>query len=82
MNNSGLINNLILLSLSSIGQVYAHHGSAPHFDSNDIISFNGTVTQVRFVNPHAVVHFEVSEVDGSIVEWRCELSGASHCRLY
>ena len=82
MNNSGLINNLILLSLSSIGQVYAHHGSAPHFDSNDIISFNGTVTQVRFVNPHAVVHFEVSEVDGSIVEWRCELSGASQLQRF
>ena len=72
----------LLFSLGSIGQGYAHHGSAPHFNSNDIVSLDGTVTQVRFVNPHAVVHFEVDESDGSIAEWRCELSGASQLQRF
>tara|TARA_B100000530_G_scaffold336848_1_gene293014 strand:- start:5510 stop:6550 length:1041 start_codon:yes stop_codon:yes gene_type:complete len=72
----------LLFSLGSIGQVYAHHGSAPHFDSNDIVSFEGVVTQVYFVNPHAIVHFEVSDSDGAIAEWRCELSGSSQLQRF
>ena len=72
----------LLFSLGLIGQAYAHHGSAPHFDSNDIVSFEGVVTQVYFVNPHAIVHFEVSDSNGSIAEWRCELSGASQLQRF
>jgi len=71
-----------LLGLGSFGQVYAHHGSAPHFDSDDIVSLEGTVTQMHFVNPHTFVHFEVAETDGSTAEWRCELSGASQLRRF
>lgn len=72
----------IPLALGSFAQVYAHHGSAPHFDPDDVVSLDGTVIQLRFVNPHTFVHFEVSEADGSTTEWRCELSGASQLRRF
>ncbi|MGI9258045.1 MAG: DUF6152 family protein [Gammaproteobacteria bacterium] len=68
--------------LGSFGQARAHHGSAPHFDSEDIVSLSGTVSRMNFVNPHAFVHLEVEETDGSTVEWRCELSGASQLRRF
>jgi hypothetical protein len=71
-----------LLSLGSFGQVRAHHGSAPHFNSEDVVYLDGTVTQLHFVNPHSFVHFEVGEADGSTAEWRCELSGASQLRRF
>jgi hypothetical protein len=66
-----------LLSFGPSLQAHAHHGSAPHFDPDDIVSFDGTVTEMHFVNPHAVVHFDVDEADGSTTQWRCELSGAA-----
>ena len=72
----------LALGAGSVGQVSAHHGSAPHFDSEDVVSLAGTVTRVRFVNPHAFVHLEVEAADGSTLEWRCELSGASQLRRF
>ncbi len=71
-----------LLSVASLGEVSAHHGSAPHFDTDDIVSLAGTVTQLQFVNPHSFVHVEIEDAEGSTVTWRCELSGASQLRRF
>jgi hypothetical protein len=68
--------------LGSFGKIHAHHGSAPHFDSDDVVNLDGTVTQLNFVNPRSFVHLEVGEADGSTAEWRCELSGASQLRRF
>lgn len=35
------------------------------------------MTELRFVNPHAYVYFDVTGDDGSTQEWRCELSAAT-----
>ena len=71
---------VVLLTLGLIGPLHAHHGSAPHFDRNDVVSLTGAVIEVQFVNPHTWVHVENVEVDGSVTEWRCETSGASQLR--
>lgn len=60
--------------------LYAHHGSGPNFDPNNMVTLNGTVSELRFVNPHAFVYFEAIDSDGVSVPWRCELSGASLLR--
>ncbi len=70
----------MLLTLGSLGQAHAHHGSAPHYDRNDVVNIAGTVTELHFVNPHTWVHVEHVEADGSLTEWRCEISGASQLR--
>ena len=58
-------------------QTHAHHGSAPHFDPDDPVTLTGTVSELRFVNPHSFLHFDVVDADGETVEWRCEMGGAT-----
>ena len=71
---------LLVVTLSvlvSAPQASAHHGSAPHFDPDDLVTLDGAVKELRFVNPHSWLHFEVESPDGGPVEWRCELAGAT-----
>lgn len=60
--------------------LHAHHGSTPHFDRDNTVELRGTVTDLKFVNPHAFVHFSVENDDGTTAVWRCELSGATTLR--
>ncbi len=58
----------------------AHHSSDPHFDLDNPITVEGVVTELSFVNPHAYVYFDVTADDGTIQDWRCELSAATTLR--
>ena len=67
-----------LLSFLFAGTVFAHHG--PGQFMGELVEVTGVVTQVRFVNPHGYIHFDVTGEDGRTVEWRCELQAASLLR--
>jgi hypothetical protein len=51
----------------------AHHGLAA-FDQTKKVTVTGTVTAFRFVNPHAVVEFEVKDDAGQVQGWQAELT--------
>ena len=70
---------LALAAFAGLGTVNAHHGIA-NFDVNREIELSGTVTKLQLVNPHSWLHLEVTSADGGVVEWRCELRGASVLR--
>lgn len=55
----------------------AHHSAAPHFDLEKTITLTATLTQFKFVNPHAYVYFSVVGPDGKTTPWRCELPAAT-----
>ncbi len=55
----------------------AHHGSTGQFDESKSIEVAGVVKKIRFVNPHSYVYFDVTEDDGSVSEWRCEMRAAT-----
>ena len=69
-----------ILLLFAATPLPAHHGSAPHFDPDVQVDVEGVVTELRFVNPHAFVHFDVIDANGESVPWRCELAGATLLR--
>jgi hypothetical protein len=71
---------LTTVALAPAAQLFAHHGAAAHFDPDDLVSLDGAVTEMRFVNPHAFVHFDVTSASGQTTEWRCELTGATLLR--
>ena len=56
---------------------HAHHGTAGQFDQSIDMQVSGVVKKIRFVNPHSYVYFDVTNDDGSVDEWRCEMRAAT-----
>ena len=56
--------------------VFAHHGHVNQFDSSKIVEVSGVVTNLRFVNPHSYVEFDVTNAEGEVEAWRCEMRAA------
>ena len=45
----------------------AHHGGAA-FDQGQNVTFNGTVTEMTFANPHILIYWETQK-DGATEKW-------------
>ena len=67
----------LLLALVAAGTVQAHHGSNSQFDQTKSMEISGVVTKLRFVNPHSYVYFDVTNDDGTVDNWRCEMRAAT-----
>lgn len=50
----------------------AHHSFAAEFDANAPVLLKGKVSKVEWINPHAWIHLDVVQEDGSIVAWMVE----------
>src|SRR5437899_12664918 len=60
--------------------VLAHH-AATQYETDKLITLQGTVTEFRFVSPHPHLYFEVKDAAGNVAVWVAE-SGAPPSRLY
>jgi hypothetical protein len=63
----------LVLVLAAGVMTLAHHGLAA-FDQTTKVTLKGTVTAFRFVNPHAVVEFDVKDGRGQVQGWQAELT--------
>ncbi len=70
---------LAVLAVAIGGNATAHHGFGT-FAMNEDIELSGVVTGLDFVNPHSWLNFEVTQDDGSVVEFRCEMRSATTLR--
>lgn len=50
----------------------AHHAFAAEFDAAKPVTVQGTVSKVRFVNPHSWIYLDVKARDGTTVNWGFE----------
>jgi Family of unknown function (DUF6152) len=50
----------------------AHHAFAAEFDAKKPIKLEGTVTKVEWINPHAWIHIDVKQADGTVEKWMIE----------
>ncbi|HVG71481.1 MAG TPA: DUF6152 family protein [Vicinamibacterales bacterium] len=57
----------------------AHHGII-NFDLNREVDIAGVVTRLAFVNPHAWLYIDVTNENGRVTAWKCELRGATVLR--
>jgi hypothetical protein len=68
---------VVILSVISVlivsGPLFAHHGTAA-YDTQNIVTVKGTMTDFRFINPHVQLFFDVKNDKGEVEKWQAELT--------
>ena len=59
--------------LSTAVAAWAHHSFVGQFDPAKLVKMSGTVTELRWTNPHAFFYMDVEDSDGSVTNWALEL---------
>jgi len=59
--------------LAVCSTAFAHHGTAA-YDTKNIVTVKGTITDFRFVNPHVQLLFAVKNDKGEVENWQAELT--------
>jgi hypothetical protein len=52
--------------------VSAHHSFSAEFDANKLVTLDGEVAMMEWVNPHSWLHIDVKKPDGSVERWKIE----------
>jgi len=60
------------------GKAFAHHSFAAQFDRERPVKLMGTVTEMKWSNPHAWIYIDVEEADGKVVTWALETRAANN----
>jgi len=55
----------------------AHHSFSAEFDIEKPIKLVGTITEMRWSNPHAWIYIDVKDDAGMVVNWALEMQGAN-----
>src|SRR5258706_7475231 len=66
----------IILAVSA-QPLSAHHAFSSEFDAKKPVKFEGTVTKMMWINPHAWIYVDVKKADGTTEEWMVE-AGKTH----
>ncbi len=53
-------------------QAYAHHAFAAEFDGKAPVLLRGKVTKIEWINPHAWVHLDNVNANGTTTPWMVE----------
>ena len=75
MSNQFPLSIAIVALLASGLPVLAHHAFSNEFDESRPITLEGVVTRIDWENPHVHYYVDVTQVDGTVVNWACETGG-------
>ena len=65
------------LWMAAVGSLQAHHSLAGVYDMKVDKEMSGTVTTVKFTNPHGSLAIAVKNADGTTTEWVMTLGSAT-----
>ncbi|MBZ5660940.1 MAG: hypothetical protein LAO08_11085 [Acidobacteriia bacterium] len=63
----GLLVAFLLFSVAA----FAHHGGS-EYDTKNLVTLKGTVTEFHWANPHCQVFVDVKDNSGKVVNWAIE----------
>ena len=58
----------------------AHHALAAQYDLDAPVDITGTLVKVQFINPHSMLHLEVTNADGTKTPWVFQTTNAGTLR--
>ena len=50
----------------------AHHAFSAEFDATKPVRLRGKITKMEWINPHAWMHIDVPQEDGTVEKWMVE----------
>ena len=53
----------------------AHHAFSAEFDGDSPVELQGKVSRLQWINPHAWIHLQVNNDDGTTSDWALEGGG-------
>ena len=59
-------------ALFGAAAAWAHHAFAAEFDANRPVNLRGKVTRIEWINPHAWIHIDNLNADGTMTPWMVE----------
>ena len=66
--------SVILAVLALCVPMFAHHGTNISYDRSKATTLKGKVTEFRFANPHPQLYIDVTDKDGKVTNWGCEIA--------
>jgi len=65
---------VVLAAIAMTTPLAAHHGRGASFDMKKQVTLKGTVSQVKWQNPHVLIFIDVPDETGKVVTWGFENS--------
>ena len=67
----------VALLVMAAGSALAHHSFSAEYDDKKPLKLTGTVTTMKWSNPHAWIYVDVKDKGGKVVNWAFETGGAN-----